>query len=167
MRTKRNYLRAGLMLSALTLLPLAHPAMAGDQVPYKAKEVGVVTKGTFQFPFAHESTAAQGAATHIGRYTLTGDFVVDVRLGTASGLFTLTAAKGDKLFLDMQGSGVPMDPIQTVANFTVTGGTGRFGGATGSFTAHNQFDFAVNLPFPNSYVADMEGTISTPGANKK
>ena len=155
------------MLTTLTLLPLGHPAMAGDRVPYKGKEVGIVTKGTFQFPFAHESTAAEGEATHIGHYTMVGDFVVDVRLGTATGLFTLTAANGDKLFLDMQGSGVPTDPTKTVAKFTVTGGTGRFEGATGSFTADNEFDFAVNLPFPNSYVADIEGTISTPGANKK
>jgi hypothetical protein len=167
MKTKRNYLNAGLMLAALTLLPLAHPAMAGDQVPYKAEEVGVVTKGAFQFPFAHESTVAEGEATHLGRYTLTGDFVVDVRSGIATGVFTLTAANGDKLFLDMQGHAVPTDPTKTVANFTVTGGTGRFEGATGSFTADNQFGFAVRLPSPNPYVAEIEGTISTPGANKK
>jgi hypothetical protein len=167
MKTKRNYLKAGLLLAALTLLPLAQQAMAGDQVPYKGEEVGVVTKGAFQFPFAHESTVAEGEATHIGHYTLTGDFVVDVRLGTATGVFTLTAANGDKLFLQMEGHAVPTDRTKTVANFTVTGGTGRFEGATGSFTAENQFDFAVNLPFPNPYVAEIEGAISTPGANKK
>src|SRR3954466_8304290 len=98
MKLRRNYVRAGLMLAALTLLPLADPAMAGDQVPYKGEQVGVVTKGAFQFPFAHQSTVAEGEATHIGHYTLTGTFTVDVRFGTATGLFTLTAANGDKLF---------------------------------------------------------------------
>lgn len=167
MKMKRNFLRAGLILTALTLLPLAHPAMAGHQVPYKGKEMGVVTKGAFQFPFSHASTAAEGEATYIGHYTLTGEFTVDVRFGTATGVFTLTAANGDVLFLDMEGHAVPTDLTKTVASFTVTGGTGRFEGATGSFTADNQFDFAVNLPFPNPYVAEIEGTISTPGTNKK
>jgi len=168
MKIKQNYLKVGLVLTVLALLPLVRPALAGDQVPYQAEEVGAVTKGAFQFPFAHQSTVAVGEATHIGHYTLAGDFVVDVRFGTATGVFTLTAANGDTLFLDMEGRAVPTDLTRTVANFTVTGGTGRFEGATGSFTADNQFDFAVNLPVsPNPYVADIKGTISTPGSNKQ
>ncbi len=170
MKIKQTYLKVGLLLTALTLLPLAYPAMAGDEVPYKGKEVGAVTKGAFQFPFSHQSTVAEGEATLIGHYTLPGDFVVDVRSGTATGVFTLIAANGDMLFLDMEGHAVPTDltRTRTVANFTVTGGTGHFEGATGSFTADNQFGFAVNLPVsPNPYVAEIEGTISTPGANKK
>jgi hypothetical protein len=168
MKTNHSYLKAGLVLTALALLALAYPAMAGDQVPYKGEEVGAVTKGAFQFPFAQESTVAEGEATHIGHYTLTGDFVVDVRFGTATGVFTLTAANGDMLFLDMEGHAVPTDLTKTVVKFTVAGGTGRFEGATGSFTADNQFDLAVNLPVsPNPYVAEIEGTISTPGANKE
>ena len=156
-----------ILASLIAGLGLAYPVMAGDQVPYKGEEVGVVSKGAFQFPFAHSSTAAEGEATHIGHYTLTGDFVVDVRFGTATGVFTLTAANGDMLFLDMEGYAIPTDLTKTVANFTVTGGTGRFEGATGRFTADNQFAFAVNLPSPNPYAAEIEGTISTPGANKK
>ncbi len=164
MKIKQNYLKVGLVLTALTLLPLAYPAMAGDEVPYKGKEVGAITKGAFQFPFSHQSTVAEGEATLIGHHTLPGDFVVDVRFGTATGVFTLIAANGDMLFLDMAGHAVPTDLTRTVANFTVTG----VEGATGSFTADNQFDFAVNLPVsPNPYVAEIEGTISTPGANKK
>ena len=168
MKIKQNYFKVGLVLTALTLLVLARPAMAGDQIPYQAEEVGAITKGSFQFPFSHQSTVAEGEATYIGHYTLTGNFVVDVRFGTATGVFTLIAANGDMLFLDMAGHAVPTDLTRTVANFTVTGGTGRFEGATGSFTADNQFDLAVNLPVsPNPYVAEIEGTISTPGANKK
>jgi hypothetical protein len=168
MKIKQNYLTPGLVLAAVTLLALGHPAMAGDQVPYKGKEVGFVTKGAFQFPFAQQSTVAEGEATHLGHYTLAGDFVVDVRFGTATGVATLTAANGDMLFLTMQGHAIPTDLTKTVANYTITGGTGRFEGATGSFTADNQFDFAVNLPVsPNRYVAEIEGTISTVGSNKK
>ena len=167
MKIKRNYLNVGLVLTALALLPLAHPALAEEQVPFEGVEVGTITDVSFHFPFAVKSQTAEGEATHLGHYTLTGDFVVDVRFGTATGVFTLTAANGDKLFLDMEGHAVPTDLTKTVANFTVTGGTGRFEGATGSFTADNQFGFAVNLPSPNPYVAEIEGTLSTPGANKK
>ncbi len=168
MKIEQNYLKVGLVLTALTLLPLAYPAMAGEELPYKGKEVGAVTKGAFQFPFSYNSTVAEGEATYIGHYTLTGNFVVDVRFGTATGVFTLIAANGDMLFLDMEGHAVPTNLTRTVADFTVTGGTGLFEGATGSFTADNQFGFAVNLPVsPNPYVAEIEGTISTPGANKK
>ncbi len=33
MKMRQNYLKVGLVLTALTLLPLAYPAMAGDQIP--------------------------------------------------------------------------------------------------------------------------------------
>jgi hypothetical protein len=130
--------------------------------------VGIVTKQTFQFPFSYNSVVAEGEATHLGHYTLIGDFVVDVRFATGTGVYTLTAANGDMLFLDMEGHAVLTDFTKTVANFTVTGGTGRFEGATGSFTANNLFEVAVNLSvLPNPYVGVLEGAISTPGANKK
>ena len=166
MKPKQNHLKVGLLLAVLALLPFAYPAIADDQVPYKGQEVGAVSKGAFQFPFAHQSTAAEGEATHVGHYTLIGNFVVDVRFGTATGVFTLTAANGDMLFLDMEGHAVPTDLTKTVANFTVTGGTGRFEGATGSYTAHNQLAFFVGTS-PNPYLGVLEGTISSPGANRK
>jgi hypothetical protein len=167
MKMKQNYLKVGLVLTALALLPLAHPAMAGDQVPYKGKEVGVVTLVAVQLPFIHRRSVAEGEATHVGHYTLTTDIVVDVRFGTATSVVTFTAANGDMLFLDSDGHVDPTDVTKTVANYTVTGGTGRFEGATGSFTGHQQFAFAVNVPYPNPYVSEIEGTISSPGANKK
>ena len=166
MKIKQNYLKVGFLLTALTLLPIAQPAMAKDQVPFKGVEVGDITGVAFDFPFATLLQTAEGEATHLGHYTLTGDFVVDVRFGTATGVFTLTAANGDKLFLNMEGHAVPTDLTKTVANFTVTGGTGRFEGATGSYTSHNQLAFSVGTS-PNPYLGVLEGTISTPGANKK
>ncbi len=38
---------------------------------------------------------------------------------------------GTSFSLDMEGHAVPNDLTQTVANFTVTGGTGRFAGGDG------------------------------------
>jgi hypothetical protein len=128
MKIKQNYLKVGLVLTALTLLPLAYPAMAGDLVPFKGKEAGVITSLSFHFPFDVKSQTAEGEATQVGHYTLTGSFVVDVRFGTGAGTFTMTAANGDLLFLDMEAHVIPTDLTKTVSTYTVTGGTGRFAG---------------------------------------
>jgi hypothetical protein len=163
MKTKQNYLKVGLALAALTLLPLAHPAMASDQVPFKGKEVGTVISDVlpFAFPFAFDRMTAVGEATHVGHYTLNGDLVANVIFGTAVGTFTMTAANGDMLFLDAEGFVVPTDLTQLVWNYTVTGGTGRFEGATGSITAHVQLAAVVGSVSLNPYTAQLKGTIST------
>ena len=166
MKIKQNYLKVGLVLTALTLLPLAYPAMAKDQVPFKGVEVGALSFVSFDFPFSTILCTAEGDATYLGHYAVTGILVVNVLTATATGTFTMTAANGDMLFLDMEGHIDLPDFTKTVANFTVTGGTGRFEGATGSYTSHNQLAFFVGTS-PNPYVGVLEGTISTPGANKK
>jgi hypothetical protein len=78
----------------------------------------------------------------------------------------MSAANGDMLFLTMEGHGVATDPAKTILNFTITGGTGRFEGATGSFIAHNQLAFSAGAAV-NPYVGEMEGIISSVGANQK
>jgi len=81
MERKQNHLKVGLVLAALALLPLAHPAMAEEQVPFDGIEVGAITTVSFHFPFDVKSQTAEGEATHVGHYTMTGEFVVDVRRG--------------------------------------------------------------------------------------
>src|SRR4029453_1119444 len=73
----------------------------------------------------------------------------------------MTAANGDMLFLDAEGYVLQTDLTKVVWNFTLTGGTGRFEGATGSFNAHIQLAAAVGSISPNPYVARLKGTIST------
>ena len=160
-------MKVGLVLTALALLPLAPPAMAGNQVPYKGKEMGVITLVAVQLPFIHRRSVAEGEATQVGHYTITTDIVVDARVGTATSVVTFTAANGDMLFLDSDGHVDPTDLTKTVANYTVTGGTGHFEGATGSFTGHQQLAFPASVTYPNPYVSEIEGSISTPGANKQ
>ena len=159
-----------LVLTALTLLPLAYPAVFKDQVPFEGVEVGngVLISSSFTFPFHYSSDIAEGEATHVGHFTLANDIAVDVRFGTATGTSTLTAANGDMLFLNLEGYAVPPAFIETVANYTITGGTGRFEGVTGTFTSHVQHTFAVNSGVAiDPYIGGFDGTISTPGSNKK
>ena len=77
---------------------------------------------------------------------------------------TFTAANGDTLTAGFTGQGTPTtDPVvfSIVETATITGGTGRFAGATGSFIVTRSFSFATNLT-----TGSIEGTISSPGAGK-
>ena len=75
----------GLALALLTLLALPRPVLAEHQLRIKGQETGAVMPGAFQFPFHYESLTAKGKASHLGHYTLTGDFAVDVRSGHVNG----------------------------------------------------------------------------------
>ena len=62
---------------------------------------------------------------------------------SATGKVVLTAANGDRVFADVVGGEthrldfiIAGDGIETFTDVSVTGGTGRFEGATGSFTVH-------------------------------
>ena len=167
MKIKPNYLKVGLVLSALTLLPLAYPAMAKDQVPFKGVEVGTLSFVSFDYPFITVLCTAEGDATYLGHYTVTGTLLVSVLSPTATGTFTMTAANGDKLFSTMTGYAIqPPSLKETVDTHTVTGGTGIFEGATGSWVLDSHFAFLFGPP-SEPYVGVLEGAISTPGANKK
>jgi len=49
--------------------------------------------------------------------------------------------------------------VRIVEEATITGGTGRFAGATGSFTTVRLYD-----PVAGTTSGSFEGTISTPGS---
>ncbi len=167
MKIKQNYLKVGLVLTALALLPLAYPAMAEDQAPFKGVEVGAYTAGPFDFPFATVLNTGEGEATHLGHYSVTGSIVINLLSGAVTGTFTLTAANGDMLFLTLTGNAPPPSVKETVDNITVTGGTGRFEGATGSWVTDSHFAFLFGETLSDPYVAILDGTISTPGSNQK
>ena len=161
MNRKRNWTTAGLGLTVLALLVLPRPLLAEDQLRLKGQETGAVFPGAFQFPFHYETLAATGKASHLGHYTLTGNFAVDVRVGRSTGVFTLTTHDGDELFLTEAGHGVAIgDFIHKVSVYTITGGTGRFEGATGSITTSLTFAFPLNQDIsPNPYVAELTGIL--------
>ena len=133
----------------------------GRRSPDQRPGDGAVFPGAFQFPFHYESIAAAGKASLLGHYNLTGNFAVDVRVALSTGAFTLTAANGDMLFLSEAGHGVAIgDFIHKVSVFTITAGTGRFEGATGSITSSLTFAFPLNRDIsPNPYTAVLMGTI--------
>jgi hypothetical protein len=90
----------------------------------------------------------EGTATHLGRFTAVSVDVVDAIAATSTGTFTFTAANGDQLFASTAGgenSFIPPNESHVTLVATVSGGTGRFADATGSFTIDcvEFFDFAA------------------------
>jgi len=75
-----------------------------------------------------------GTATHAGRYGLVMDLGLDPATGLAVGQLVLTAADGSTLTATVVGQGTLSNGLFSIAeSATITGGTGRFAGATGSF----------------------------------
>ena len=155
----------GLQMTALFwTVALAGLATAGNQVPFKGGSSGVVTAVGFEAGIAFTHVAGEGQATHLGRFTVSGDVAVDVATGIPQGTWTLTAANGDMLFLAMGGHGI--DATHGFGAFTVVGGTGRFQGATGFY--EQIITFAVPLGSSDSipYTDVLNGTISSPGSDE-
>jgi hypothetical protein len=124
-----------LLLIVLASTTFAAPS-AERQLLFKgsmqAVETHVVTFPTFTL-----DATGSGNATQLGVFTMSfqGQVYIPTLVGTTSA--TLIAADGSSLFAEAVGQGTPTaDPnvVSIVEMYTITGGTGRFAGATGSFT---------------------------------
>jgi len=85
-----------------------------------------------------------GTATHLGRFTMKVDYALNPATLSGPEQMKLTAANGDMLFATGRAQGAPSEDGQSLTSreeLTITGGTGRFAGATGGFTL-TQVDLA-------------------------
>jgi hypothetical protein len=145
----------------LAVLALSGPAMAAEQpVPFKGRSSGVVTVTGATGPVVYTHVVGEGEATHLGHFTLTANADVDTSLpgGPASGEWTLTAANGDTLSVHFVALGI--DPTHGRGDFTIVGGTGRFAGATGSYTQLIAFASPPGSSPSTAYTDTIEGMIS-------
>jgi hypothetical protein len=153
--------RSAFAVAALAVLCLGGPSAAGEPVPFKGDLKGDVTVTPLTPPFVQADVEATGTATLLGLFTLDIPHVVNRATRTAVGTYEFTAANGDTLTADFTGTATPtatpgMLYIEETA--TITGGTGRFAGATGSFTCERLFDTVAGTT-----TGSFEGTISVPG----
>ena len=139
-----------------TLVSAGH---RGTNVPFKGSLEGRYGTPTGQFPVIHESIVSTGQATHLGRYTLEIAETVNLLQASATGTFTFTAADGDTVYGSFIGHAQVGPLVAIVEEATVLGGTGRFSGATGSFSIDRLFD-----PVNRTTTGSFEGTISSAGA---
>jgi hypothetical protein len=127
-------------------------AKGGSELPFKGTYEGLEKVVTST---EHQLIDATGNATHLGRFTVTAAWTLAPTGG--SGTSTWTAANGDDLHTSFTRHGVPAPPTITFTEIhTITGGSGRFADASGTFTVVQTR--GLSMPYNNS--ATFDGTIS-------
>lgn len=102
-----------------------------------------------------------GNATHLGRFTVAASQCLDPETGIITkGEAIFTAANGDQVFARHSGQVTGSPPVLAFEiHYTVTGGTGRFAGASGGIDATGDFDVRTR-----GGTASLDGVISSPGS---
>jgi hypothetical protein len=139
----KNILKSMLRLQMATLLltvalvgpaTALGPAASDQQVPFKGSIEAIETYDP-QFPILFVDAFATGTSTQRGRFTATYQVEVNLLTGGGPASIHLVAANGDAIFADGSGQGTPTgdpDVSSIVETYTITGGTGRFAGVSGS-----------------------------------
>jgi hypothetical protein len=161
MTKPRFYLAiAALILTATLAIPVA----AQNQVPFKGSLQGHETDTPEEGPppttlIADGNTT--GIATLVGQFSFTYELTVTLASRTATGFGHLIAANGDSIYTTITGSSDLTTPgLTRITEIdTITGGTGRFAGAQGSFTVERLVNQATGFTS-----GSLHGTITSPGA---
>lgn len=142
------------------VLSLAGPVSAGDQVPFRGTMSGTATITPISPPIVSVLLQTEGQASQLGRFTLEAPHTVNQATLTATGTYTFVAADGDILTASLSGSATLVAPgvLSIAETGVITGGTGRFAGATGTFSTARIF-----YPATGETHGTFDGWISTPG----
>ena len=155
----------------LAVCPVSIASLPADtQVPFKGTWTGVtVSADLTNFPVVAVVSEGGGQLPLLGRYTMVSPHTSHVFTGETLGDQIFTAANGDTLTAYCEGFPLPQ-PDGTVVgalDCTITGGTGRFAGATGEYefflVASPRTDGGIGY----ATVATIDGTISSVGSNKR
>ena len=120
---------------AVSLASIAVSAVAAE-TPFKGTVDAVEATTQVVFPTVFLDREGGGTATYLGRYTEHVTMQINVLTMTSTGTATFTAANGNTLSAGVVGRATRTGPtvLSIVEVYTITGGTGRFADATGSFT---------------------------------
>ena len=146
--------------------PSAPAVVRGDQADADARtkhvhgtlaatEWGVPQPGS---PILVRHLEGEGIASHLGRFTTTGVLTLNLATATGTGTVSYTAANGDMLTGTAIGQAVLGGGFAVVTEtVTITGGTGRFDGATGTLTVVRRVVQATGVS-----TGTIDGTITLP-----
>ena len=165
-------LRRLILLSSMVLAVAAlSPAAASGAANGTDRPLSGTVTATAHDNLSTGTSTADGTFlfTHLGKGTFHEDATAGPITGntfTSTGTATYVAANGDKLFATITVTGTfGADEVTTVS--TITGGTGRFANASGTFTTHERvvFGSAVFVPgvgviVRNTFTGTVEGQIS-------
>ena len=132
-------------LLALVLLAGIAQAATVKEVPMKGSGNGQITGQNG----AVITAIGEGEATHLGKFTRKE--VITLNGASVTGTMTFTAADGSELYCEFEGAFT--GPATVAGEYTFTGGTGRFDGATGSSF------FNITLGEAGSFSFGFAGTI--------
>jgi len=161
MKASISLVVAAMLLTAV----LAVPAAAQKQVPFKGTMQGhdVDSPGPSEGTIV-VTTTGTGIGTHLGDFSFTQVVTVTLAEFTDTGSAHWVAANGDNIDTTLAGSAeltaTPGILLITEVH-TVTGGTGRFASAQGSFVVER---LASAVTFLTS--GSFHGTITSPGGAK-
>jgi hypothetical protein len=149
--------RASATFALIISLTLAGTVRAGDLVPFKGQGSFTGTSETVDPNTGNLiiTGVVAGNLSHLGRTTGTATqitFAPDYVSFTIE--VTFVAANGDELFATFEGNFVDSN-FDSEGTFSITGGTGRFDGASGGGTF---------LSFNGAAMVQIDGEISTVGS---
>ena len=147
-------------------IPMAAMILTAAVAALAAGQQLVPFKGTFQGQDAVNAnvitTTATGVGTHVGRLSLTD--VVTITPSGNNGTGHWTAANGDSIYSTFVASAVFGDVVVTITEIhTITGGTGRFAGAQGTFKLERLHVRAPSADGTHVTFGSFEGNITAPG----
>jgi hypothetical protein len=158
--------RAALIALASGAITVTHSTLeARDQVPFRA-EYDTELEAVVNFPLASVFATGEGQATHLGRM-VTQSIEETVNLATGEGVasYIFSTANGDEIVIEFAFSAIPSGASFAVSGtWEITGGTGRFDGASGSGTYKGRVEFTGLSSAVGHF--KLEGTISSPGSLK-
>jgi hypothetical protein len=134
-------IRVAVMIAVSTAV-----ALAGEQARVQGVESGhFITNPGTQPTTVITNDFAEGVARHLGKYTLIAREEINLDTGAvASGAFVITAANGETIRGTYTGQA---SFGETGASWTadgyISGGTGRFAGATGTIHFDGSSDFTT------------------------
>jgi len=141
------------LTALLSTVALAGPKSAPKQVPFHGRIQTTETVEAVAFPIVYNTSIGSGNATHLGRFAWELDVQINISdpaLSTAIGTGVLTAANRDSIFTQFTAFATNTetpDVIFITEVHTITGGTGRFAGATGTFTREALSNLALGFSF--------------------
>ena len=158
---------AALILTAA----LAIPAAAESLVPFKGALQGNDNDVGSNYPIHQVRTIGTGTGTHIGDFSFKQDSAINVVDGSATGSVHWMAANGDTIDTTFTALGGPTSAPPACPGLgdvffgiteihTITGGTGRFAGAHGTFIVERQASPVTS----KTCGSIVHGIITSPGA---
>jgi hypothetical protein len=127
----------GLLLLVVTSFAMRGSAVAKEALPMKGSvDVEVTYLPDFPNQVVYIQGEGTGTATHLGKFTVHYNIVLNLQTQIGTGTATFVAANGDQLFTDNFASVSPTgNPNENRLDetYVVTGGTGRFESASGQF----------------------------------